>query len=330
MKPARTVFLTGATGFIGARVARALAERGDAVRCLVRDPTRAGALADLGATLFEGDVTNRAVMDRGLEGADAAIHLAAVYDIGVVDEKAMTRSNVEGTAVFVAAVTDAKTPRCIYVSTTVALGPVGEGIGDESTRNHGPFNSAYERTKTTAHMIATDAQQRGSRLMIVCPGYVYGPGDNGPGGRFLIDIARKRVPGLLMNPAWFSFVHVDDVVSGIIAALERGEPGATYVLSGEAASINAFAKRAAAAVGVRPPLLRFPAPLARITGILLDRVSRISGWVFPITRENVDTANGHRWLHSHMKATQELGWAPRPLAEGLGETMRWVKLQARR
>ncbi len=325
MTRARTIFLTGATGFIGTRVAQLLTRRGDAVRCLVRDPSRAGALTAMGAELITGSVTDQAALMRGVEGADAAIHLAAVYDVGVVDQGAMERTNVGGTAAFLEAVAKAKTPLPLYVSTTIALGPVATGTGDEASRNHGPFSSAYERTKTEAHERALHAQQSGSPLIIVCPAYVYGPGDSGPGGRFLRDLIRKRVPGLLTNPAWFSFVHADDVAAGIVAALDGGEAGGTYVLSGENATINAFALKAAALAGVRAPLLRFPPPMARITGYVLDSISRATGARFPITRENVDTVARHRWLHSHAKATAELQWHPRSLDEGLPETVSWAK-----
>ena len=167
----------------------------------------------------------------------------------------------------------------------------------------------------------------GAPLVIVCPAYVYGPGDDGPGGRFLRDLLRGRVPGLLMTPAWFSFVHVDDVVAGIILALDHGSTGGSYVLSGEDATINDFAQRAARIAGVRAPFLRFPPPLAHVTGRMLDALTRATGVHFPITAENVRTVSGHRWLHSHAKATAELGWKPRTLAEGLPETIAWLKTQ---
>jgi nucleoside-diphosphate-sugar epimerase len=323
----RTVYLTGATGFIGGRVAAILAARGDRIRCLVRDASRARALQALGAELVAGDVTDRAAHERGLRGADAAIHLAAIYDIGVVDAAALEHTNIGGTAAFFDAVQSAHTARAIYVSTTVALGPVAAGIGDEASRNHPPYSSEYERTKTEAHLLAVQAQQAGAPVIIVCPAYVYGPGDGGPGGRFLRDLLRGRVPALLTGPAWFSFVHVDDVADGIVRALDNGRVGESYVLSGEDATINDFAQLAAALAGARGPLLRFPPSLALLTGRLLDGVTLVTGARFPITAENVRTVSGHRWLHSHAKATAELGWEPRPMAAGLPETIAWLKTQ---
>src|SRR5690606_32725001 len=119
---------------------------------------------------------------------------------------------------------------------------------------------------------------------IACPAFVYGPGDRGPGGRFTADLLAGRVPGLLSTPAWFSYVHVDDVVDGLLRAGIGGPPGAVYVLSGEHASVNDFAERVCAIAGVRPPRLRFPAGLAWVTGAVLDVVSRLTGLRFPISR----------------------------------------------
>lgn len=324
MTEGRLVFLTGATGFIGGRLAAALAARGYRLRCLVRDPSRAAALSELGAELIEGDVTSAHAVDRGLAGADVACHLAAIYDVGVVDEHALVHSNVAGTRVFLDALGRSQVRRAVYVSSIAALGPVDSGQGDESTRWRGPFPTVYHRTKTEAHALALAAQQRGA-LIIVCPAYVYGPGDEGPAGRFLQDLVRRRVPALVSDSAWFSFVHVDDVVDGIVAAIERGRPRESYVLGGEAATLTDFAARAAAAAGVRAPRLRFPRPLALAAGTLFDAVSRSTGRRFALSREGVASVTGGRWLHSYEKATREFGYQPRSLAEGLPETMAWVR-----
>lgn len=317
------VFLTGATGFIGGRLAEALHARGRRLRCLVRDPARAGALEGLGAELIVGDVTDAAALARGLEGADVAFHLAAVYDVGVVDVPAMERTNVAGTRAFLEAVKHAGTGRVVYVSTTAALGPTGKTEGDESSRwdAAASFPTAYHRTKTRAHELALAAGTEGVPVIIACPAYVYGPGDRGPAGRFLQDLLAGRLPGLVRDPAWFSFVHVDDVVAGLIAAAERGRPGATYVLSGEAATLNEFAELAALHANRHAPRLRIPRGLALAGGAAADAVSRLTGRRFSLSREGVRSVTGYRWLHSHELATRELGWQPRPLSAGLRPTV---------
>ncbi|MGQ0562861.1 MAG: NAD-dependent epimerase/dehydratase family protein [Gemmatimonadota bacterium] len=222
------IYITGATGFIGTRVAKRLLARGERVRCLVRSRERGTTLEQLGAELLEGDAADRAAHERGLRNATAAIHLAAIYELGLVDAAALERTNVAGTRAFLAALEQSRTPRAVYTSTTVALGPTG---ADPEPRDayDPPYHSVYHRTKAEAHKLARDAQSRGLPLVIVCPSFVYGPGDRGPAGRFIDDLLQRRVPALLGAPGWFSYVFVDDVADGIVAALDRGTPGEVYI-----------------------------------------------------------------------------------------------------
>jgi dihydroflavonol-4-reductase len=310
------IYITGATGFIGSRIARTLLQRGERVRCLVRSRARAAELETLGAELIEGDVTDAAAHVRGLAGATGAIHLAAIYQIGIVDAQAMERTNVEGTRAFLAAVKSAGTPRVLYISTTVALGP---SVADAEPRDaySPPYHSVYHRTKAEAHRLARAAQSEGLPLIIVCPSFVYGPGDEGPAGHFIDDLLSRKMPALLSAPSWFSYVHVDDVAQGIVAALDRGTVGEVYLLTGEQTNMNDFAGRVASMGGVKAPALRLPVFLVKATAPLLDAVSRGIGVRFPITAEAVKTTAVDRWLHSHARATRDLGYNPRSLNEGL-------------
>ncbi|MBR9991280.1 MAG: NAD-dependent epimerase/dehydratase family protein [Gemmatimonadetes bacterium] len=316
------VYMTGATGFIGGRLARALIARGYRLRCLVRTPEKAADLAALGAELITGDAADEAAVRKGLAGARFACHLAGSYELGNVDEPAMTRVNVEGTRTFIAALRDADVERAIYTSSTAALGPAAD-VGADDDIYHGPYPSIYHRTKTEAHHLAVAAQKDGLPLVIICPALVYGPGDSGPSGRYVQDVLRHRVPGLSTRPAWFSYAHVDDVAAGMVAALERGRAGATYVLSGEHESVNDFTQRIAHLGGTWAPPLRVPPFMIRLTGTLMDAAGRLLGKRLPVSRELADTAaTGDRWLHSHARASAELGYAPRPLDEGLPEVVR--------
>lgn len=315
--------MTGASGFIGGRLARALDARGYRLRCLVRAPERAAQLAMLGAELLVGDAADEEVQRRGMASARYAIHLAGTYDLGLVDEAAMTRVNVAGTRAFLEALRRSEVERAIYTSTTMALGPARDAEGGEDDVNAGPYVSVYERTKTEAHRLALEAQRNGASLIIVCPALVYGPGDNGPSGRYVQDVLRRRVPGLSLEPAWFSYVHVDDVADGMVAALERGRIGTTYVLSGEHVSANDYTKRIAKLGGTWAPPLRVPAAMVRAMGSVMDAIGRRLGVRLPISRELADTAGtGVRWVHSHARATAELDYHPRTLDEGLPETVR--------
>jgi dihydroflavonol-4-reductase len=330
MAAGRRVLVTGGTGFIGSRLVKQLLARGDNVRCYVRATSDTSALRTQGVEVVTGELLDADALRAALEGCDVAFHLAAIYDIGVVDERAMWRANVEGTQSFLAAARGAGTARVVYVSTTVALGPVAAGEGDETTVHGSTYRSVYERTKAEAHSIAVHAQRDGLPLIIVCPANVYGPGDQGPNGRFVADLLHYRLPGLPLDPAWFSYVHVDDVVAGLLLAAEAGVVGETYILSGENVPLNDFAKRVAKLAGKHAPFLRFPALLTRGTGMLLDALGRLTGVRFPISRENAETASGLRWLHSHAKATRELGWTPRSLDEGLPDMVAEFRSNAAR
>lgn len=318
----RRVFLTGATGFIGGRVACLLAERGDRLSCLVRDTSRAPPLEALGAEIVEGDINDDIALRRGLEDADVAFHIAGVYDTGRVDEGRLERANVDGTRTFLQYARYAEVPLSVYVSTAVALGPTDTERAEDIAWN-GPFPSIYHRTKTHAHRLAKEAQARGQPLAIVCPTFVYGPRDEGPAGQFISDLLRRRLPGLLAHPATFSYAYVDDVARGIVAAAVPDAAGEVFVLGGERADVNDFAARVCALARVKPPALRFPVGVARVTARLLDGVSRVTGMRISLSRENVDVACCRPWAPGWAKAAERLGYTARPIDEGLPPTVAW-------
>jgi dihydroflavonol-4-reductase len=325
------VFLTGATGFIGRRLAGALAARGYRLRCLVRSPERAAHLVDLGAELIAGDLSDGYAMERGMEGASLAYHLAAVYDVGRVDVAAMEAANVRGTALFIAALRARGVARGVYVSSTVALGPADPVTGLPPAEYTGPYPTHYHRTKAEAHRVARDAQHTGVPLVIACPAYVYGPGDEGPAEEYMGNLIRHRIPGLSTRPTVFSYVHVDDVVAGLVAAGEDGRAGETYVLAGEVASVNEFSKMVTDLAGTWLSPVRLPPAMVRLTGIALDGVGRLIGRRMPITKELAESgATGELWVHSDDASRAELGYAPRTLAEGLPETVRDVQARLKR
>lgn len=321
----RVVFLTGATGFIGERVARRLAADGWQLRCLVRSPSAPAAqgLAALGAELIPGDVVDDAALDRGLRGAALAYHIAAVYDIGVVDEGRLETTNVDGTRAFLRALERAGTARAVYVSSTVALGPVPPGEhGDAQPPFAGPHPSIYHRTKTEAHRLALEAQRRGLPLVIACPAYVYGPGDQGPAGRLIEDLLRRRVPTLVSDPAWYSYVHVDDVADALAALAVRGATTGVYVLGGENERFDRFIARITKLAGVFTPRPITPRAVARALGRVLDVITRRTGRRFAISVEGANVASGAHYTFGHARARADLDFAPRSLDEGLPGTVK--------
>jgi len=230
------VFVTGATGFIGRALVRALRTQGWDVTALVRDPDGAQAreLAALGATLARGDVTQRESMRAPMTGASAVIHNAGLYEMGgdAALNARMSAVNVDGTRNTLGLAHELKIPKVVYVSTAFYWGESGGRVRDEAfVRETAPL-SHYEATKTEAHELALGFQRNGCPLVIVCPVAVIGEGDHAGLGHFARLYVRGLLPPIGFGKGVLSFVHVDDVASALVRAVERGRDGETYILSG--------------------------------------------------------------------------------------------------
>src|SRR5436190_14962306 len=235
------VFLTGATGFIGGAGARALRDRGDDVRALVRDPERASDLDEIGVELVVGDVTDRESIADALKGCEAAIHGAAIYEVGIKrsEHPRMYAANVEGTENVLRAALEAGTPRVVYVSTVACFGNTQGEIVDETAEHQGDYGSYYEETKVLAHRAARRLiDENGLPCVIVQPGGVYGPGDHSAVGDVIERFAKGRLPMMAFPDLGFNMVHRDDVAEGVLLALDKGEPGQAYVLGGEISTLS--------------------------------------------------------------------------------------------
>jgi dihydroflavonol-4-reductase len=304
------VFVTGATGFVTGTVARRLIARGDRVVALVRDATRAKALADAGATLVAGDLDDVDALRHGMEGVDAVVHGAAMYAVGIPPSRrpAMYAANVEGTRRALEAALAVRVPRVLYISTCAIFGNTRGAIVDETYAREGPYTSYYEETKVQAHAIALELAARGLALVIAQPGGVYGPGDSSQLGGLMRRFARSGLPVVAFADAGLNFVHVDDLASGIVLALERGAPGRSYIFGGENARVaDAFAI------------------LARITGRRVPLALpywpiELAARVRPELRELVTTSKGVTFWTSDARARDELGYLPRALDTGLKDT----------
>ncbi|MEE9268134.1 MAG: NAD-dependent epimerase/dehydratase family protein, partial [Thermoplasmata archaeon] len=174
-------FVTGATGFIGSRLVRQLAEGGHEVAALVRTPPAARPLADLGVDVHKGDVTDRESMRAPMEGADGVFHLAAWFKIGAWDRRAAVPVNVDGTRNVLELMKELEIPRGVYTSSLAAFGDTHGKVVDETYRAEGRFPSEYDRTKWMAQVqVAEPMMEAGLPLIVVQPGLVYGPGLTGP------------------------------------------------------------------------------------------------------------------------------------------------------
>ncbi|HXV57853.1 MAG TPA: NAD-dependent epimerase/dehydratase family protein [Gaiellaceae bacterium] len=306
-------FVTGATGFVGGRLAARLRERGDDVVALVRSPERAAALRELGCELVEGDLSSRETLERAAAGCDAAFHLAAIYESGIPARRRdeVVAVNVTGTENVLDAAAAAGVARIVHVSSNVVAGNTRGRVVDESWESPaGEFVSLYHETKALARRAALDRIARGAPILVAQPGGIYGPGDHTEAGGFLARAARGRVVLLPFGSVGLTWVHVDDVVEGILLVHDRGRVGETYSLGGEMATLRTAVEKAFAAGGRRPRVVPVPTwavrlatPLGPLLGVSVS--------------DYVSAADGVTYWVSDEKARRELGYAPRGLDEGL-------------
>lgn len=318
------VFVTGGTGFIGGEVVRQLRERGDEVVCLVRSPEKARAVEALGCEIVGGDLSDAAVLRNGMEGCDAAIHAAAIYEVGIPASRraAMREANVAGTERVLRAALDVKVPKVVYVSTVGVFGNTHHRVVDESYEHPGrEFTSCYEETKLEAHRVAKRMiAEEGLPCTIVQPGGVYGPGDTSSIGALLDQFLSGRMPLLPFPEMGICLSHVEDVAAGILLALDNGRAGEAYVLSGPVTTIREAIEVVAGIVGRRAPKRAIPVPLMRALTPIGPLVGRLMGQP-PNLRELIASADGVTYWASHEKASRELGYAPRGMEEGLRQTL---------
>ncbi len=331
------ILVTGGTGFLGRRAVAALAP-GHEVTLLVRPgASRAGFPAGVG--FAPGDVTDGASLARAMAGHDAVLHAAALVKI-LAPAAEFERVNVGGLENALAAAETAGIPRFLYVSSFIALGPSERGAGgvlDESAPAGGEegrrWINDYERTKAVADRLARRAIAAGAPVSIVYPGVIYGPGEMTEGNlvvRHLLDLVHRRLPALLGRPErrW-CYVHVDDVADGIRRALEGpAAAGGRYVLGGENVTLGEFYALVERLTGVPVPTRRLPDGLAKALGAVQKAYARATGGTPALTPDLVEVYR-HDWAYSSARARAALGYAPRPLAQGLGETVAWLRESGR-
>ena len=316
------VFLTGATGFLGSEVARLLVDRGDRVRALVRDASRADALLELGCEVVEGDLCDEPALVEHCRGVQAVVHTAAVSDIGVSDDRreAMVDVNVTGTERVLGAALSAGVGKAVLVSSMAVFGDTRGRVVDERwERDAGaPCASAFEHTSATAQRRAREISARGLPLVVVQSGPVYGPGEPRVLLGVLASFLSGRLSALPFPELGVCPVHRDDLAAGVLLALDKGTPGESYVLAGEPVRLAEVLQELADVSGRRPPAMTVPSGLLRALVPAGPLVTRALG-LPPNLRELVRCTAGATYWASSDKAMDELGWTQRPLRDGLTE-----------
>ncbi len=323
-----TTLVTGATGFVGAAVARRLLSAGHDGRVLVRRGADRRNLEGLRVAVAEGDLTDPASLARALSGCSALFHVAADYRLWVPEPEAMYRTNVAGTRDLMVQALAAGVPRIVYTSSVAVLGhnPDGSPADEETPASLGDMIGHYKRSKFLAEA-EVRRLVRDERLpaVIVNPSTPVGPGDvkPTPTGRVIVDAASGRMPAYV--DTGLNVVHVDDVADGHLSALERGRAGERYVLGGENMTLKQILDATCANAGRRPPRVRLPHAAVLPVAFFSEGWARISGRGEPrATLDGVRMARTPMYFSS-AKAKRELGYDPRPAADGIRDAVAWFR-----
>jgi 8-amino-7-oxononanoate synthase len=319
----RRVLVTGASGFIGSRVAAALAARGYALRCLLRETSDARRLAGLSFERATGDVRDAGAVARAAAGCDAIVHLACVSawrDIREHEDE-LASIAVGGTRNVLEAARAAGARRVVYVSSVTALNASDspEVLDEESEYTIEHLGLAYSLAKHEASELAARYAGEGLDVVTVMPAEAYGPGDEALVTAGNIVELLQTFPAMACHGGT-SVAHVDDVSDGIVAALERGRAGERYVLGGDNLSIRDLVETLLRLAGRSDPVLSMP----NAAVVRLCQLSAATGVQPPIPLDVLPYATRY-WFVDSSKAKRELGYRPRGAVDTLAPVVRWLR-----
>jgi len=324
-----SVLVTGASGFVGSAVARALIAQGAQVRLLVRATSDRTNLAGLAAEIAEGDIRDQASVERAANGARYLFHVAADYRIWAPDPEEIVRNNRAGTLAVMKAARATGVERIVYTSSVATLKPLDGGVADE-TRAATPEQAvgAYKRSKVVAERLVEAMVADGLPAVIVNPSTPIGPRDvkPTPTGRIIVEAANGKMPAFV--DSGLNLAHVDDVAAGHLLAMEHGRIGERYILGGTDVSLGQMLADIAAIVGRRPPTIRIPrAPLFPLAWIN-EQVARVTGKDPFLTVDSLKMA-AHNMYFTSARAERELGYRARPYVEALQDAIDWFRAEGR-
>ena len=318
--------VTGASGFVGSAVARALVARGDRVRVLVRATSPRRNLEDLGAEIVQGDMRDPADARRAAEGARHVFHVAADYRLWARDPEEIVRNNLAGTNAVMQAALAAGVERVVYTSSVATLSL--DKIPADETQPLTPEGAigAYKRSKTAAErLVERMIAEQGLPAVIVNPSTPIGPRDvrPTPTGRITVEAATGRIPAFV--DTGLNLVHVDDVAAGHLLALEKGRIGERYILGGQDVLLRDMLAEIARQVGRKPPTMALPrAPLYPLAAAA-ELWAQVTGKEPFLTRDALKMSS-HRMFFTSAKAERELGYRARPWEQAVAVALAMTPL----
>ena len=321
-------FVTGATGFVGAAVARALAARGFALRLLVRRASERKHLAGLEAELIEGDLNDAESLARGVKGCRYVFHVAADYRIWVPEPEVMIATNVRATESLLRLAHAAGVERIIYTSSVAALGlaPRGAPPADERTPiTYDKVVGTYKKSKFLAEQVALKLSDEGIPVIIVNPAAPIGPGDvkPTPTGVMIRDAATGRMPAFV--DTGLSVVHVDDCAAGHLLALDHGIVGERYILGGENISMSDVLALVDEVTGRTTRRMKLPIGPLVPAAFVAEQVARVTGKEPRLTRDHLKMARKVMYFSS-AKAQADLGYTYRPARDAVRDALAWFEM----
>ena len=321
------IFITGATGFIGANLSLKLAESGQTVHALFRSEPKASVLKHSHIRIFKGDILDKDSLMKGMDSCDRVYHLGAFAQAWCKDPDTYYEVNVVGTKNVLDAAIRSGVKRIVVTSTAGVVGP-SQGIPvDECSVRTIDFCSAYESSKSIMEKLVTDYADKGVHVVLVNPTRVYGPGLLSQSNSLTkiisqyVDGKWRILPGDGRKIG--NYAYIDDIVSGHLLAMEKGRPGERYILGGINASYSEFFRTLAEVSGKNFKLVRIP--LFAMVGLsslflLWAKVFGRPPLITPawVKRYLLD------WTVSSQKAEEELGYSIISLELGLRKTLDWM------
>jgi len=321
------VLVTGATGFVGAAVLRALVNRGETVRVLARPTSPKRNLGGVACEIVIGDMTDAAAMTRAMLGVRHLYHVAADYRLWARDPGEIRRANLAGAEAVMRAALAAGVEKIVYTSSVATLRAADAAtvVDETAPLAEAEAVGAYKQSKVASErLVERMVADEGLPAVIVNPSTPIGPRDikPTPTGRMVLEAAQGKIPAFV--DTGLNLVHVDDVAAGHLKALEKGRIGERYVLGGQDMSLKAMLADIAQLTGRKAPTIALPrAPLYPLA-FVAEGIAQITGREPMLTRDALKMASHHMFFSS-AKAERELGYRARPHVEALADAIAWFR-----